>query len=489
MRNCDSRRIIFAGLGALLASGPMATANGLAQSIERIVQNAERGSAHCSLAVIDLERHELIQSHNAHDSMIPASNQKLFVLAAAVDVLGPSFEFRTVLAIRGQDLIVVGDGDPATGDPQLCSARNLSVTSFLDDWALAVRRVGGPVIDGDLIIDDSIFDSEWTNPTWELNDLQKWYAAPVGALNLNDNCLEFSLKPSSSPGGRGEWSAFPRVSIVDVVNRTRTAQRGDPVVARPENSWTYILSGPCSAPAKLQPVAVPEPSMFFAEAFRESLDRAGVALRGHIRRQRVRSADGSLPVDLRIIADHRTALSDVLARIGKNSQNLFAECLVKRLGYEFAKRSVAAEPQGSWQTGADAVQDFLRRAGIRLDGFSLADASGLSRANRATAAQFIAVLTYMHQHPHRSLFFESLAVAGEYGSLRRRMVDLEDRVVGKTGTLRGVKSLSGYIHDRGTPSLAFSILINGIKGSSAAHKQAQDELCRLLASAKRNQLP
>ena len=80
---------------------------------------------------------------------------------------------------------------------------------------------------------------------------------------------------------------------------------------------------------------------------------------------------------------------------------------------------------------------------VNTNGLWIADGSGLSRSNRATASQLVGVLKRMYTHPSGTLFLQSLAVAGREGSLSKRMRDLNVSVVGKTGSLRGVKALSG----------------------------------------------
>ena len=173
-------------------------------------------------------------------------------------------------------------------------------------------------------------------------------------------------------------------------------------------------------------------------------------------------------------------LAPVLARTGKNSQNLFAECLTKRLGYERARRQGRPDPQGTWANGSAALAEFLSTCRPRSTGARLVDGSGLSRDNRASAADFVAVLETMHRHRQRKLFVDSLAIAGQDGSLRKRMRDLPGAVYAKTGYLRGVRTLSGYAVTPQGRWRAFSVLFNGIKGSTAPFNDLHDKVCRIL---------
>lgn len=456
--------------------------SGLASKIESLMRTVPDRGAVCAVAVIDLSANTEVYSLNADQAIIPASNQKLFVMAAAIDLLGPDFQFRTVVGMRGQDLVIVGDGDPAIGDPRLSESSGRSILAPFDAWADELKGKGWALIPGDLIIDESIFDRRYVHQSWAATELQKWYAAPVGALNVHDNCIEVTV----SPGAKGSAAAYrvvPANSIVQIVNRCISASKGVPVIARPEPTFRYLINGQCGSVTTLEPVAVPDPVAFFANVCRTALEQAGVTIRGSVRRKRLRASDGELPADLTVVTDYRTPIRDVLRRIGKDSQNLFAECLAKRIGYEHMRRISPGPSIGSWPTAAAAVSAFLRRSGINKNGFVFSDASGLSRDNRATVRQIASLLARMHHHSGRALFVNSLSIAGRDGSLAKRMADVNARVRGKTGTLRGVRALSGYVQGDEGEGFAFSIIFNDIRGAAAPYKRIQDDLCRLLATS------
>lgn len=465
-------------IGAALVTG--ADAGELDARIREALRPLSKMSATCGVAVVDLDDGSVVFRRGADRPLIPASNQKILVMAAALEVLGPRFEFRTVLGRRGRDLVIVGDGDPGLGDADLSAVRGDAVTGSLERWASTVRGLGWSRIEGDLILDESIFDGQWTHPRWESDDLGKWYAAPVGALNVNDNCVEVTVWPTAEMGAAARCRVDPPCALIEIVNQARSARDGIPVVARLGDSFRYALSGTCGSRVTLQSVSVPDPGLFFAEVLRGVFERAGVVMNGGVRRERVRRSDGSLPSDLRILAVHRTPLRDVLRRVGKDSQNLFAECLAKRVGYEHMRRTSSGTATGSWVTGAAAMTAFMRGVGADPRGMVISDASGLSRDNRLTPDQIVGLLVYMHAHRDAALFADSLAVAGRDGSLRKRMRDLDGLVVGKTGTLRGVKALSGYVLSGGIRRFAFSMIVNGIKGWNGPYKRVQDDLCRAL---------
>ena len=222
--------------------------------------------------------------------------------------------------------------------------------------------------------------------------------------------------------------------------------------------------------------------MLTAGALRTALADRGITISGQIRRRRLRRPGGDLPRDCQVVADQVTPLPVVLARAGKNSQNMFAECLMKRLGYEWALGRGQADPQGTWQTGRAAMSEFLARVGADPGRVTIADGSGLSRANRTSAADLVAVLRYMYGHPHRDLFVASLSQAGTDGTLGKRLAGLPGRVHAKTGYLRGTRTLAGYAITPQGRWRAFAVLFNGFKGGAAPYNEIHDKVCLLLVN-------
>ncbi len=452
------------------------------ERIARLLANLPHAGVECSACVVDLETGELIASLDPLSPILPASSAKVIVLAAAVDMLGPDFAFRTVLARRGPDLVVVGDGDPALGDVRVAEALGQPADAVFDRWAGALRGQGITVIPGDLLIDDSMFDTEFVHPGWEAGDLKKWFAAPVGALNCNDNCVDITIKPAPRAGEPVLWESVPKCDLIEIVNRCTSGGKGNALIDRPEAELQFVVSGSCTKRWPFPPIPAPDPGMLTAGALRTGLAERGITVTGQIRRQRVRTAAGTLPPDCPIVAEHATPLPLALARTGKDSQNMFAECLLKRIGYEWSRRRGDPDPQGSWSTGRAAVNDFLMRVGADPRRVVVADGSGLSRQNRSSAADLTAVLSYLYSHPHRDLFVDSLSLAGTDGTLRKRMRDVPGRVHAKTGYLRGTRTMAGYVVTPGGHWRAFAVLFNGFKGGAAPYNDIHDRICRALAS-------
>ncbi|MBJ7342784.1 MAG: D-alanyl-D-alanine carboxypeptidase/D-alanyl-D-alanine-endopeptidase [Solirubrobacteraceae bacterium] len=165
-------------------------------------------------------------------------------------------------------------------------------------------------------------------------------------------------------------------------------------------------------------------------------------------------------------------VSDLIAMTNIPSDNFLAEMLVKNLGARFGGA-------GTTPAGAGVIRSFLRRFGLAPQ---ISDGSGLSRANRTSPREVVALLTAMHNDPQHQTFEDSLAVAGRSGTLAGRMNGsaAEGNCRGKTGTLSDVSGLSGLCLTESGHVIVFSILMNGVSPSSA--RTLQDSAVKAIAN-------
>ena len=458
------------------ASTPSRTGGGAdaVSVLRRVTSQIIATGVRLGFHAVDLNTGQTIWQHQADELLIPASNVKLAVTTAALARLGKDFEFRTQFIRWGANLAVVGGGDPAIGDPRICDARDEQITDVFERWAVAARSRALTSVKGDLLIDDTLFEAQRVHPRWAGQQYAAWYRAPVGGLNFNDNCIDVEVWPAGKLGAPAVFRLIPPAPHVQVTNKCTTSKRNKPVVWRAPDEDRLVISGRCSRRCRIAPAAVVDPGLLFGWACHTVLGSNGVEIAGTVRRQRLRRSDGSLPEGAELIAEQRTSLPVVLRRCNKRSQNLFAECLLKTLGLHL-------RGEGSWQAGVDAVTDFLRDEGIRSDRFRLDDGSGLSLDNRMSARALTDVLTWVWRHPDGQLLVATLPEAGIDGSLKTRLRDpeLRGKIRAKTGSLNGVRALSGYA-DAPDGTIAFSILFNDIGRHGKKVVAAERRLCRAL---------
>ena len=387
---------------------------------------------------------------------IPASNAKLLTAAAAVVLLGEDFHFETMIGKTPDGaLVVTGGGDP-----------NLSGRFFAGDPARVLRLMARDVVAKgvreatELVLDASRFDDEYVHAGWPRDQIERWYCAPVAALVYNDSCWDVTVFPRERSGAGARVEVQPALLRASVANRCETITVGQHVVhiGRGRDTDLEVRGRILRTSAGVSGhVAVKDPVVFFGRGLAAALEAEGVRVTGGVRRGR---AARQTP-----LVAYRSDLKRTLKVMLTNSQNLYAECTLKRLG------------AGSFASGAEAVLSALARLEVDRAGVVVADGSGLARSNRVTARVLYATLLAMRGRP---IFVEALAAGGE-GTLRRRYRELSTRVRAKTGTIRGVRSLSGYVTGRGGHRYVFVILANGRSARSA--RQVQDRVVRILADA------
>jgi len=416
-----------------------------------------------------------IYTLEADTPLIPASNLKLTTTSAALDALGPDFKFRTMLVRVGEDLVIVGDGDPTFGDAEFLKHAGWNVTTVFQGWATQLQKLKITSV-RDVIVDDGVFEEPAVHPHWPANQLDERYMAEVGGLNLNANCVDFTITPGA-PGQLAVYLLNPPTSYLNITNTCMTSSDNVVRLSRDPNSNDVLLTGH-APPRGTVAVSLPvrDPSLFAGTVFSETLKAAGITVRGEVRRDRtVRDRHDAGSIQWDVLGINETPLASALARANKDSMNLYAESLCKRLGF-----ALSHQP-GSWANGTAAVAAFLHKTGAPPEEFNLDDGCGLSKLNTISPNALCKLLIYDFFCPNHQVFMASLAVAGIDGTLwdRFRGSDIRGRLFGKSGFVEGVSSLSGYLHARDGEWYAFSILMNGIPHlSNSEIKSLQEKIVK-----------
>ncbi|MBN2446601.1 MAG: D-alanyl-D-alanine carboxypeptidase/D-alanyl-D-alanine-endopeptidase [Phycisphaerae bacterium] len=411
-------------------------------------------STDVGLVVIDADDGQSWFARNDDLPLKPASVMKLFVTAAALERFGDGFAFETRVYLSGDELWVVGGGDPALCDERLATRDGKKPTDVLDAWAAAIKTQQRDSITK-LVLDDHVFEQQQRHPDWDRAQWNKWYAAPVGGLNIADNCVDFSVHVA---GDKVAMTMQPALPAAFVRNELRVGRKYTAVIDRQPGSDVFELRGAVVRGSFLGTASAGHATIFFGFVLREALERHGVKVQGEVVR---RSLDDESLRAATLLSTHRTPLRDVIWRCNTFSQNLFAECLLKSLA-AYDENGRPTLTAGSWTGGTAIVRTTIEGMSVNLKGAVLRDGSGLSHENRVTAGQITALLRAMRAGPHRQVFADSLARPGEDGTLRRiHDAQLQGRLMAKTGTISGVRSLAGYVTRPDGTTLAFALLING----------------------------
>jgi D-alanyl-D-alanine carboxypeptidase/D-alanyl-D-alanine-endopeptidase (penicillin-binding protein 4) len=454
----------------------------LAERIDSILQRPALRQAHWGIEVREAPSGRTLFSRNGDRHFIPASNLKLLVSATAAHHLPADYRFRTSVSgtgpvdagvLRG-DLVLTGRGDPMISNRYF--ARRESV---LDSLAALLRARGVRQVAGRVIADETWLDAEHVHGDWELYDTRWWYGAPVSALGFNDNSVDVQLRPGSQVGGPLEVSWEPRSAYVHLRNDAVTGVAGTAPTVDLERQGTGMRSYgrmPQGAVTRTEHFAVADPARYAGTIFLEALHRAGITT-AQDTVVVVRAPAASPAVGLTPLAEHLSPpLPRAIGPILLNSQNWFAEQLLKTLGRE-------VRGEGSWEGGIAVERAFLTGVvGIDSADLVLRDGSGLSAGNLVTPRALVQLLDYVRRTPRQAVVRASLPVSGERGSLQSRLNDLDGRVRAKTGYIGNVDSLSGYITLADGREVIFAIIANASGQPSARMKSGIDDIVRAVAA-------
>lgn len=469
------------GGGYERASSRLASPDAIGRLIDPVVRG--RGGD-VGVAIFSVERQMPLYLSNADDGLLPASNMKLYTTAAALDKLGADFQYTTSLYADGPiladgtlagNLILVGRGDPSLSGRFFGD----SVTYVLDRMASELRSKGIRRVTGRLIGDTSYFDEATIGPGWESGNLLWWYGARSTALAFNDNVVTVVIRPGPAAGSPAEIEFYPRTDKLPVVNRAETSgRRGARSVGirrRPElggyEVWGRV---PVGGSAVRYVVAVENPPAFAVSVMRDRLLRAGIPIAGEDQVVWRRNRQAGRPWTL-LVSHTSPRMIELVRVVNKHSQNFFAEQILKTMGAVY-------NGQGGWDSGSRVVGDALRGFGVSTRNLVVEDGSGLSRWNVVTARTTAELLVAMRSHPQFEDFYGSLLVAGSDGDPRRLDAgEAIGNVRTKTGTLRGVSALSGYVTTADGELLAFSVITNGMPGGKGASIAIEDAVAERLA--------
>lgn len=405
------------------------------------------------VVVTSVTRGDTLFSSNPDVLLKPASIMKMMTTGLALERFGPEHTFATTVlrevpvsaGVLNGNLYLRGGGDPTL------STRFWQGESPMDALAQQIKAAGIQRVNGDVVADESAFETERIPAGWKSSYLMSAYAAPVSALSLNENLVWIVARPQN---GTPVVELDPPSSAIPVVSTVRlVAGSGGRIVARRAGSGIAVSGtiGSRSAPRRYS-LVVPEPPAFAAGALVSSLSKAGVVVGGNIR-------SGTTPQGATQIGEVRSLpLANIVSYMNRESINHFAELL-------YRNAAIPADGRAASSRGAlAALQTFMSsKAGGRREDVRAADGSGLSEADSLTARAMVQLLGYAHRAPWGSVFHASMPVAGESELMRRRMrsTPAQGNLHAKTGTTNTVASLAGYVTALNGEVLAFAFIYNG----------------------------
>jgi D-alanyl-D-alanine carboxypeptidase/D-alanyl-D-alanine-endopeptidase (penicillin-binding protein 4) len=449
----------------------------LHRDLSAVVDAPELKRVSWGIAIRSLDRDEVVFARDPQKLLLPASNEKVITLAAAAERLGWDYTFTTDLSAAGPvdggvlngDLIVTGSGDPSLDD------WDGQATALWFQWAAELKNRGISTVTGRVVGDDNRFQDVVLGSGWAWDDLDRSYSSGIGALQFNQNTARLVVAPGPSVNDLATARIEPAGSGLSPKSEVHTSPARGPLsleTRRGAGSAVLDVRGtiPITSPPVVRLVSVVNPTLYFVSALRTALIAAGIEIHGAAV-DIDDMADSSALASRTPVLIHRSApLSELAVTMMKMSQNLYAETFLLAAG------------------GPPLVREELSRWGIDEGSVVVADGSGLSRYNIATADAFVAILTHVYRDERlRGPFEASLPIAGRDGTLANRMrrTAAEGNARAKTGAFANARGLAGYVRTADGENLVFSIMANNFGTTADIIERAADAIVVKLAEFSR----
>lgn len=412
---------------------------------------------------------QVLLDRGSHRKMIPASISKILTASAVLEAFPPGTKLKTTLQTTAKvengilkgDLYLKGGGDPGFVSENM--------------WFLVnhFKRENVKLIEGDIVVDDTLFDSKRYDESRQSTRVDRAYDSPVGAMSFNWNSINIFIRPGSEVGESAKVFVDPENEYIRLVNKAKTSAGGGNklIIERQRDSKhpgdTIVVSGSLGINAKEQVVFknITSPDLWSGFNLKSFLEQRGILVKGQVK-------TGKTPSSARVVAEAESKPIELMVTdMNKFSNNFVAEMLTKLLHSQDGQ-------QGTLNGGIQKIRQHLAGLKIPTDEFEFYNPSGLTRDNLLSSRAMGLLLKKQKQNFQlQPEFLSSLPISGIDGTLKRRLKGTsgERWVRAKTGYLTGVVTLAGYV---GCPSGIvgeFSFIFNG-KTDEGKVRQFFDEV-------------
>lgn len=414
--------------------------------------------ASVSFSVLNTETGALIFGGNENLGVAPASTLKTITSATALALLGEDFTYKTQVSYSGNiengilkgDLIISGSGDPTLGSWRW---KTTTKEAVLNKILYGLQQLGIKSIEGKIIGDDGLWDTQSLPIGWIWQDLGNYYGAGTSALSWGENQFELSFQPSKTIGGvvsvKNQKEIYPFLDIKNEL-KTGSAGSGDNVYAysAPYTSTIYLRGTHGIDLVKKIGLSLPDAAYAIAYDVADFLNKNAINSAGFTttRLENKKEFNNSNPIT-EIVSP---PLKEIIYWFNQKSVNLYGEQLIRTLGMKFGKSA-------STNDGVKTVQDYWKTKGISPATLNIVDGSGLSPADRITTLSMANVLYQAKKEKWFNPYLESLPTNN---SLKM-----------KSGSIADVMGYAGYSITDSKQPVCFSFVINNYSGSSSAIRQ------------------
>ena len=364
---------------------------------------------------------DTLVSINHTESMIPASNTKLFTTATALEIMGGDYKLSTKILADDDDLsdstidgniYIKGFGNPTFS------------TEDLEELVNQLHQSGLRKVTGNVVGDDTYFDNVYFRDDWISEERANIKLPPISAL---------------------------------VIDRNRTI-----VTKKRKGRYRNYF------------VNVENPPLFAAKKLKEKLISYGVEVVG-------KSISEQTDENAKPLVDSSIELRELLQLINKNSDNFYAECLFKTLGSAYSGQQ--GNSFFSTQAILNYIDDnSIYSTGTKIvDGSGISRFDQVT----AGALVGLLEKVYFNIKQFDDFFNSlSIAGIDGTLRKRMIGTPAENNFRGKTGTLNGISSLAGYVTTADDDDIIVCMMFEYTKGGASKFKSIQDKIIEILANWK-----
>ena len=476
----------------------------LTKQMEKAIKQSGIASHHIGVITVNSANQTLYQL-NTNKFFIPASLIKIGTAGALLDLLPPSQTFTTRFmahtkiknAILKGSLYLKGGGDPGFVSESL--------------WNLVnnLKRTGLKTVQGDLIVDDSRFDTDLRGPRLK-NPSHSSYDAPISALSFNWNTVNIYLRPNKKKGLPLHLNIDPSpLYFTEINNQTMTSKTKNQIVVQRKhkkpNRESLTVKGqmPLNAKEILIYKNILHPAIWTGWNAIAFLKQRGIHVKGEVKK-------GKTPNKADVLAEWQSQpLTDQIKLMMKYSNNFMVEMLVKNLAVELTSQT------GQLKTGIEILKKYLQKKDFQE--YVLVQPSGLSRQNKIKPRHLIEFLQYWQGHPLQAEFESAFPLANEDGTLKTYFIPkrhafsvactskhlsplsstsgilkcnrynnsiLKGHLRAKTASINGVTGLAGYLTTKTKEKKTFVFIFNGPPALTPKAKKLFQTLLSLMIEEK-----
>jgi len=458
------------------------------QSLDQVFREFKNNhglkNAAIGFCLMDAKKGTVLFSYHDSETLVPASCLKIPTTAAGLGLLGRDHKYVTSITcdfisashdtVKG-DLTCIGGGDPTFGSSHVNDQQ-------ISDIVAKIAKAGIVRITGKLVIDDSYFDTMHICTHWAWDDIGNYFGAGVFSLNYGENDYRIMVQPGKKPGDTVRYlNVFPKVGLT-FENRLRTGavNSGDQsnVFGLCEDDCR-VLAGtipPGNGPFSIKG-SVPNPPAQFAKELAVKLYQRKILKDSNnwtVASHPTATHHNLLSIDSVV----SPALSDIVHTTNLESNNLYAEAILKEIGKKYTGK-------GSREAGRAVVKAYWKNAGLDTTGIYMEDGCGLSRNDRISAFQLAKMLSIIQGKPYYDDFLQSLPVSGYSGAMKHICAgkDTKGKIHCKTGHMDKVRAYSGYVQTQSGKWLCFSLIVNDYDMSAAEIRQEIEKVLEALVKA------